>query len=98
MNKKITIAGLGWLGQAFAARLTTLGYTVKGSVTDAQKAKKLTQNGIPAYPVTIAEGGTSGLVDTLLSDTDVLVIMIPPGLRRNTGANYALKMVHFLRY
>lgn len=96
MNKKITIAGLGWLGQAFAAQLLTLGYDVKGSVTDTSKAKKLTQNGIPAYPLTIAENGVSGLVHTFLADTDVLAIMIPPGLRRNTGANYALKMAKFL--
>lgn len=96
MNKKITIAGLGWLGQSFASKLDVLGYTVKGSVTDAEKAKKLTKSGITTYPIVIAEAGVSGMVDTFLSDTDVLVIMIPPGLRRNTGANYALKMAHFL--
>jgi len=96
LNKKITIAGLGWLGKAFAATLINLGYTVKGSVTDASKAQKLSESGITAYPLVITEGGVTGKVDTLLSDTDVLVIMIPPGLRKNTGANYALKMAHFL--
>lgn len=96
MNKKITIAGLGWLGQPFATKLNLLGYTVKGSVTDTEKAKEITKSGIAAYPVVIAEAGVSGMVTTLLADTDVLIIMIPPGLRRNTGANYALKMAHFL--
>jgi nucleoside-diphosphate-sugar epimerase len=96
MNKKITIAGLGWLGKALATRLQLMGYTVKGSVTDAEKAKDLTRSNIAAYPVIIAESGVSGLVETLLADTDVLLIMIPPGLRKNTGANYALKMAHFL--
>lgn len=96
MNKKITIAGLGWLGLPFAAQLKTLGYQVKGSVTDTAKAKRLTQNGIPAYPLVIAEDGVAGFPDTLLADTDVLGIMIPPGLRKNTGANYALRMAHFL--
>lgn len=96
MNKKITIAGLGWLGKALATRLQLMGYTVKGSVTDAEKAKDLTRSNIAAYPVIIAEIGVSGLVETLLADTDVLLIMIPPGLRKNTGANYALKMAHFL--
>ncbi|AWH73643.1 NAD(P)-dependent oxidoreductase [Dokdonia sp. Dokd-P16] len=96
MNKKITIAGLGWLGKALATRLHLMGYTVKGSVTDAEKAKDLTRSNIAAYPVIIAETGVSGLVETLLADTDVLLIMIPPGLRKNTGANYALKMAHFL--
>lgn len=96
MNKKITIAGLGWLGKPLAAQLKLFGYTVKGSVTDAQKAKEITKSGITAYPIVIAEAGTSGMVTTFLEDTDVLIIMIPPGLRRNTGANYALKMAHFL--
>ena len=96
MNKKITIAGLGWLGKAFATSLKQAGYTVKGSVTDTSKAKDLTKSGVTTYPIVIAERGVTGMVDTFLSDTDVLVIMIPPGLRRNTGANYALKMAHFL--
>lgn len=96
MNKRITIAGLGWLGKAFAATLINVGYTVKGSVTDTNKAKELSEKGITAHPMVITEGGVTGKIDTLLSDTDVLVIMIPPGLRRNSGANYALKMAHFL--
>lgn len=96
MTKRITIAGLGWLGQPLASHLKLYGYQVKGSVTDTEKAKALTKSGITAYPVVLAEAGVSGLVDTLLVDTDVLMIMIPPGLRRNTGANYALKMAHFL--
>lgn len=96
MNKKITIAGLGWLGKSFANKLQLLGYTVKGSVTDSEKAKALTKSDITAYPLVIAETGVSGMLDTFLADTDVLIIMIPPGLRKNTGANYALKMAHFL--
>ncbi len=96
MNKKITIAGLGWLGNAFASTLLSLGYTVKGSVTDTAKAQEMTRRGVVAYPIVLTETGVTGKIDTLLSDTDVLAIMIPPGLRRNTGANYALKMAHFL--
>lgn len=96
MNKRITIAGLGWLGKALASTLMNLGYTVKGSVTDTAKAKELSAKGITAYPIVLTETGVTGKIDTLLADTDVLIIMIPPGLRRNTGANYALKMAHFL--
>ena len=96
MNKQITIAGLGWLGKAFAAHLISQGYSVKGSVTDVTKAVALSSQGIPAYPLLISENGLSGAPDVLLSNTDVLAIMIPPGLRKNTGANYALKMAHFL--
>lgn len=96
MNKNLTIAGLGWLGKPLATHLQLLGYRVKGSVTDAQKAKEQTKGGIATFPLVIAESGVGGMVDTFLADTDVLIIMIPPGLRKNTGANYALKMAHFL--
>ncbi len=97
MNKKITIAGLGWLGRPLASTLQILGYSVKGSVTDEEKAKEYTDSGVPTYPLVIAENGISGMPDSLLEDTDVLVVMIPPGLRRNTGSNYALKMARFLQ-
>ncbi|TVZ52721.1 nucleoside-diphosphate-sugar epimerase [Dokdonia sp. Hel_I_53] len=96
MSKKITIAGLGWLGKPLASTLKLYGYSVKGSVTDAVKAKEITKSGITCYPLVISEDSVSGMVTTFLSDTEVLIIMIPPGLRRNTGANYALKMAVFL--
>lgn len=96
MNKNITIAGLGWLGQPFAAALIKKGYRVKGSVTDFTKAKTLKANGLDAFRVVLTEGGTVGATSSFLENTDVLAIMIPPGLRGNTGANYALKMAHFL--
>lgn len=96
MNKTVAIAGLGWLGQPLAYRLTTLGYTVKGSVTTLEKATMLQQNSFDAYPVEIAETGIRGGVKAFLKNTDYLIIMIPPGLRRNTGADYVLKMTHFL--
>lgn len=96
MNKNITIAGLGWLGNPLAQHLQLLGYRVKGSVTTLEKATALQKKGIDAYSVEISEQGVSGAVQALLSDTDCLIIMIPPGLRRNTGADFVLKMAHFL--
>jgi len=96
MNKTIAIAGLGWLGLSFAQRLMMLGYSVKGSVTTSKKAASLIAKGFNAYAVEISEEGVSGQVQEFLSGTDVLVIMIPPGIRRNTGADFVLKMSHFL--
>jgi len=96
MGKTVAIAGLGWLGLPFAQRLMTLGYTVKGSVTTEKKAKKLVNSGFDAYAIEISEVGVDGAVQDFLNNVDYLVIMIPPGLRRNTGADYVLKMSHFL--
>jgi nucleoside-diphosphate-sugar epimerase len=96
MNKTVTIAGLGWLGQPLAYRLSTLGYTVKGSVTSIEKATLLQQNGFEAYPLEISENGIDGEINALLKNCECLIIMIPPGLRKNTGADYVLKMAHLL--
>lgn len=96
MNKNITIAGLGWLGKPFAVSLLNKGYKVKGSVTDQAKVKTLQNLGFDTHKIVLTENGTVGDVRAFFSSTDVLAIMIPPGLRGNTGANYALKMAHFL--
>lgn len=96
MNKTIAIAGMGWLGQPLAYRLAGLGYNVKGSVTSVEKATLLQKNGFDVYPVEISESGIQGEVKALLKNANYLIIMIPPGLRRNTGADYVLKMTHFL--
>ncbi|WP_310991675.1 NAD(P)H-binding protein [Aequorivita marina] len=96
MNKTIAIAGLGWLGQALAFQLANLGYTLKGSVTTVEKAKMLQKNGFDAYAMEISDEGVRGQVKALLNGVGSLIIMIPPGLRRNTGADYVLKMTHFL--
>ncbi len=96
MNKTIAIAGMGWLGQPLAYRLTALGYAVKGSVTSIEKATLLQQNGFEAYSVQISERGIEGEINALLKNSECLIIMIPPGLRKNTGADYVLKMAHLL--
>ncbi|MFT5982157.1 MAG: nucleoside-diphosphate-sugar epimerase [Ulvibacter sp.] len=96
MSKTIAIAGLGWLGKPFAYHLQNLGYQVKGSATSLKKATILQKSGFDAYHLEISESGVSGSAEAFLEKADYLVIMIPPGLRRNTGANYVLKMTHFL--
>ncbi len=96
MKKVVAIAGMGWLGLPLAQRLQTLGYTVKGSVTTKPKAETLRASGFHTLVVEISENGVSGDIDLLLAEADFLVIMIPPGLRKYTGADYVLKMSHFL--
>lgn len=96
MKKTIAIAGLGWLGNPLAQHLNLLGYATKGSVTTQDKATTLQQNGIDAYAINCTEDGVVGPVKGFFKHVETLVIMIPPGLRRNTGADYVLKMSHFL--
>jgi len=96
MSKTIGIAGLGWLGLPLAQRLQFLGFQVKGTVTQLEKATALQKKGFNAYPLTLTERGIQGSTDAFLKDIETLIIMIPPGLRRGTGADYVLKMTYFL--
>ncbi len=96
MSKTIAIAGMGWLGLALASHLKMLGYSVKGSVTGEEKATDLRRNGFHTTTMVITESGIIGPVEALLADTDCLVIMIPPGLRRQSGSDFVLKMSYLL--
>ena len=96
MSQTIAIAGLGWLGLPLAQHLKLLGFRVKGSVTSLEKAGQLQKSGWEAYPITLTENGIKGPVSALLTDVDILVISIPPGLRRNSGADHVLKMAYLL--
>lgn len=96
MNKTIAIAGMGWLGLSLAQRLHILGYKIKGSVTSLAKAEILQKSGFEVYPIEISEAGVTGPIKVFLKEVDCLIVLIPPGLRRNTGADYVLKMTHFL--
>jgi len=96
MSRTIAIAGMGWLGRPLAQKLKTLGFEVKGSVTKLDKAISLKKNGFEVHLITISEGGVFGNIQEFLDEVDDLVVMIPPGLGRNTGSDYVLKMSHFL--
>lgn len=96
MSKLIGIAGMGWLGLPLAQQLQFLGYQIKGTVSRKEKVAALQKSGFDAYPVLITEKGVQGDAEGFLKDLDILIVMIPPGLRRNTGSDYVLKMSHFL--
>lgn len=92
----IAIAGLGWLGLPLAIQLRDLGHNVKGSVTSKSKQEELKSYGLDVYQVEIAEDEIRGEINSFLKDTEILIVLIPPGLRRNTGHNHALRMAQFL--
>lgn len=96
MNNTIAIAGMGWLGLPLAQKLSTLGYSIKGSVTTSEKARALKNSGFDVYTIKISEESISGELGEFLMDATVLIVLIPPGLRSNTGGNYVKKMGHFL--
>lgn len=92
MNNQISIIGCGWLGLPLAAELIKNGHRIKGSTTSADKLKLLEKEGIIPFVVSISEEGIEGDITDCLKDSEVLIINIPPGLRKHPEANFVKKM------
>ena len=84
--------GCGWLGLPLAEFLLRLGYTVKGTTSTASRLSDLQSRGISPYLITIKEQEIEGPLHTFLEGLDVLVVNIPPGLRKADSGNYVAKM------
>jgi len=82
MNQKISILGCGWLGLPLAKSLLSKGFEIKGSTTSESKLEVLKNAGILPYQIQLEEYQIIGNIEDFLNETDVLVIDIPPGLRR----------------
>jgi nucleoside-diphosphate-sugar epimerase len=93
MNKKISILGCGWLGLPLAKSLLSKGYKVKGSTTSESKLDLLKNAGISPFQIQLEEHQIIGNIEDFLKETDVLVIDIPPGLRRETSASNEMTFV-----
>lgn len=78
----ITILGCGWFGLPLAKSLLSKGYNVKGSTTSATKLKTLKEAEIIPFQIQLNEQEIIGNVSAFLHETDVLIIAIPPGLRK----------------
>lgn len=83
--KTISILGCGWLGLPLAERLIAKGYRVKGSTTRKEKIVLLENRGIEAHLIKIGETIKADRIADFFQ-TDVLLINIPPGGRRNPQA------------
>lgn len=92
MNKTVGILGCGWLGLPLAEDLLRQGYQVRGSSTRTSKLPGLRQKGIDAFRILLTEKGILGPVATFLDSLDVLVVNIPPGLRKDPGANFVARI------
>lgn len=77
--KTISIIGCGWFGFPLARLLKSKGLAVKGCKRTPAGVEALTQAGIEGYCVGLDKDAV--LPEGLL-DADVLVINLPPGLRR----------------
>lgn len=92
---RVSIIGLGWLGEPLAEYLLQKGIEVKGSTTTDEKAERLNKKGINAYPFFLNPLAKGDGIDELL-DADVLVINIPP-MGRTSSREFHLEQIGELK-
>ncbi|RBA29784.1 SDR family oxidoreductase [Flavobacterium tibetense] len=96
MNK-ISILGCGWLGLPLAKSLLSKSYEVKGSTTSESKLEVLKNAGILPFQIQLEENQIIGTIEDFLKETDVLVIDIPPGLRRDFSTSLEMTFVNKIK-
>lgn len=84
----ISILGCGWLGLPLAKSLLKKGHSVKGSTTSAERLKLLSLEGIEAFQITVSPEGITGDIKGFLAGTELLIVNIPPGLRRDPDKDF----------
>ena len=96
-KEKIAILGCGWLGLPLAKSLLSKGYEVKGSTTSESKLNVLKNAGISPFQIKLEAHKIIGTIEDFLKETDVLVIDIPPGLRRAISSSQEMTFVNKIK-
>ena len=97
MGIKISILGCGWLGLPLAKSLLSKSYTVKGSTTSESKLDVLKNVGISPFQIQLEADQIIGKIKDFLNETNVLIIDIPPGLRRETSTSNEMTFVNKIK-
>lgn len=90
--QQLSILGCGWLGLPLAKALLAEGFTVKGSTTSTQKLDALREAGIQPYTISLHENRIEGNITGLLHGSNILIIDIPPKLRKAESENFTAKI------
>lgn len=92
IKQQVSILGCGWLGLPLAKHLIQNGWEVKGSTTSLEKIEKLESEGIQAFKIELQEDKIIGEIHSFLENSELLIIDIPPGLRRDPNSNFTAKL------
>lgn len=95
--KTIAILGCGWLGLPLAKSLLSKGYELKGSTTSESKLDVLKNAGILTFQIQLEAQQIIGSIEDFLKEIDVLIIDIPPGLRREISSLEEMTFVNKIR-
>jgi len=95
---KISILGCGWLGMELGKRLRKENYEVRGSVTSTDKLMEVRAAGMVPYTIKLFEKGIQGDIRSFLSGTSVLIVDIPPGIRKKPKIDFVKKIENLIPY
>ena len=95
---QISILGCGWLGFPLAQSLLQKKYRIKGSTTTAHKLVDLEKSGILPFLLSLEEAHVIGNIEAFLKDSTVLLIDIPPKLRKENAPNFVSKIRNLLPF
>lgn len=96
--KQISILGCGWLGFPLAKLLLENGFSIHGSTTSVEKIAVLEKAGILPFQINILEDRIEGNIELFLSNSEVLIIDIPPKLRGNSSENFVAKIQNLIPF
>ncbi len=94
----ISILGCGWLGLPLAKRLLEVGHIINGSTTSRDKMSALRAEGMVPYEIQLFEEGIQGDISSFLGTSKILIIDIPPGLRKDPEVNFVAKINRLKSY
>lgn len=95
---RIAIMGCGWLGIELAKKLKSKNHEVRGSVANIENMAKLREAKIIPYNIKLFEKGVQGDIRSFFSGCQVIIIAVPPGLRKNPESNFVKKMRKVIPY
>lgn len=94
---QISILGCGWLGLPLAKSLIEKGHSVNGSTTSENKLSILENAGIHPFLVTLESESVSETIISFLSESEILIIDIPPKLRGSNAVTANLSQKVFVK-
>lgn len=90
---KISILGCGWLGFPLAKNLIEIGFEINGSTTSDSKLKILKTHSIEPFLIELTEEKIIGNISEFLNDSTILIIDVPPGLRKDSVDSLGMTFV-----
>lgn len=96
--KQISILGCGWLGLPLSKSLIEKGFSINGSTTSLEKIAVLKKAEISPFQINLFEDRIEGNLDLFLSNSEILIIDIPPKLRGNSSENFITKIQNIIPF